>query len=141
MDPRTYFDGGFNCAESVLLALSECAGFAHACIPRVATGFGGGMRCGSVCGAVSGAVMAFGIKYGRMTAQETEKRDRVNKLTQELITRFQKEHKTVICLNLLGVDVGTEEGKKKYEEANLHQQCRDYVITAYRIALSLLAAE
>ena len=48
--------------ESLVQALElECS-----CVPRIATGFGGGMgRCGEVCGAVTGAIMAIGMVLGR----------------------------------------------------------------------------
>lgn len=145
MDPLTYFDNGFNCAESVLLALSEDLGVASECececIPKVATGFGGGMKTGSVCGAVSGAVIAFGLKYGRTHANEVEKRARVYQLVQEFMTQFKKKHKTIVCSELLGVNVHTEEGIRKYREEPLHVKCQNYVTTAVQIARTLLVAE
>jgi len=54
------FNMGYNCAESVLLAVSEANGAtrqrAQSLIPRIATGFGGGIaRNGDVCGALVGA--------------------------------------------------------------------------------------
>ena len=47
------FHGGFCCSESVLLALTERLGLQSELVPRIATGFCGGMaHAGSVCGAV-----------------------------------------------------------------------------------------
>ena len=141
MDPLEYFNNGFNCAEAVLLALSDCLGLTSDCIPKVATGFGGGMKTGSVCGAVSGALMAFGLKHGRTHAREVEKRNTVYQLVQEFVRQFEKEHTTIVCQTLLGVNVQTEEGRKKYREENLRLKCQDYVTTAFQIARTLLAAE
>jgi len=68
----SYFSSGYNCAESTLLAIAKGALGINSClIPKIATGFGGGIsRQGHVCGAVSGAVMGFGLKYGRNTPEE-----------------------------------------------------------------------
>jgi C_GCAxxG_C_C family probable redox protein len=56
---------GYNCAQSVLLALHlhmDING-ENSLIPKIAAGFGGGIgRCGSVCGALTGSIMAVGIK-------------------------------------------------------------------------------
>ncbi|MCW4055801.1 MAG: C-GCAxxG-C-C family protein, partial [Candidatus Bathyarchaeota archaeon] len=60
-----YFRGGYNCAQSVLLAMQEHYGTKSDVIPKIASAFGGGVgRCGSVCGALTGAVMTIGMKHG-----------------------------------------------------------------------------
>lgn len=138
MKALNYFDSDYNCAESVLLALSDYTGIRCECIPAVAAGFGSGMRTGSVCGAVTGALMGIGLKYGRT---DMKARDRVTQLVKTFMEQFQKEHNTVVCRELLGVDVTTEEGIQYYKKANLHTQCQNYVTTAFQIAKTLLAPE
>ena len=67
-DAKLHFNSGLNCAESVLLTLSgRLAGKnSVSIIPRIATGFGGGVgRNGDICGALSGAVIAIGLALGR----------------------------------------------------------------------------
>lgn len=142
-DPVKLFDSGFNCAESVLLALSECTALNSAsdCIPRVATGFGGGMRTGNICGAVSGAVIGLGLYYGRTTSEETEKRDQTYRNVEEFVKQFQEIHGTIICKELLGIDVSTKEGKTHYKKCNLHQKCQAFCTTAFQIARTLLPPE
>lgn len=56
-----YHTNGCNCAQSVLMALQNETGLDEDTSRRVATGFGGGVRCGEICGSISGAVMAFGL--------------------------------------------------------------------------------
>ncbi|KYK33824.1 MAG: C_GCAxxG_C_C family protein [Theionarchaea archaeon] len=141
MDASEYSESGYNCAESVLLGLSDFLNEPCDCIPRIATGFGGGMKTGSVCGAVSGAVIAIGLHYGRKTAQDTEKRDLCYERVQEFLSAFKREHQTIICRDLLGVDITTEEGRTQYKKGNLHKKCESCVATAFRIARTLLAAE
>ena len=139
--PLKYFGSGFNCAESVLLALSDSFDISSDCIPRVATGFGGGMKTGEVCGAVSGAIIAFGLVHGRMSAEDAARRNHVYQLVQEFVKRFQEEHSSIVCRKLLGVDLQTEEGRNQYRRNNLNKKCQSFVATAFQIASTLLAAE
>lgn len=54
------------CAESVLLGVAEGLNITSPLIPRMASGFCGGMsRTGGTCGAVSGGIMALGLIFGR----------------------------------------------------------------------------
>ena len=56
----------------MLLALAEQQGIRSDVIPRIATGFCGGMsRTGNLCGAVSGGVMGLGLALGRHTPQDS----------------------------------------------------------------------
>ena len=60
------FESGFYCAESVLLAIAEATGIQSDFIPKIATGFCGGIsRTCSVCGAATGAIMAINLFTGR----------------------------------------------------------------------------
>jgi C_GCAxxG_C_C family probable redox protein len=69
-------------------------------IPKIATGFGGGIgRCGSVCRALTGGVMAVGIKYGANEAG-LDKRAKAYTNAQELYKQFEKEHGSVLCIDL-----------------------------------------
>lgn len=54
-------DRHYNCAQSVVIPFSEDAGLDEEMAYKVAAGFGGGMRTGSVCGAITGGIMALGI--------------------------------------------------------------------------------
>ncbi len=138
MKALNYFNSGYNCAESVLLALSDYTGIHCECIPAIAAGFGGGMKTGNVCGAVTGALMGIGLIHG---GTDTNARNKVNTLVTTFMEQFQKEHNTVVCRELLGVDVMTKEGIQYYKKANLHTQCENYVTTAFQIAKTLLFPE
>lgn len=49
---------GYNCAQCVLLCNTKGRRKLYA---KLASGFGGGARCGEICGAASGAVMVLGL--------------------------------------------------------------------------------
>ena len=126
----------FNCCESVLIRIDgviPLPGF-DPNVMRIASAFGGGVGgWGSVCGAASGAAMAYGLIHGS-EGNETyddyqEKRKHTRDRIQEFMAAFEGEFGTVKCLDLLGVDFRTEEGRKRYEELRKQGvfRCQEYV--------------
>ncbi len=97
------FKCGYNCAQSVLLALLEHIEpelNKNELIPKIASGFGSGFGgCGSVCGALVGGVMAVGVKYGSNDA-DPKKRVKVYEASRTLYHGFEKQHSSVICSTL-----------------------------------------
>ena len=124
---RSFASKRYLCSESVLLAVSIWLDIQSELIPKIATGFGAGIGgCGSVCGAVSGGVMALGLRFGRNEVKETTVRPYW--FARELLERFEKEFGSVICRELTGCDLTTEEGRKKYAEERLWDtECRRYI--------------
>lgn len=135
----SYFRIGYNCAESVLLAIAKDA-LEIDCdlIPKIATGFGGGIsRQGYVCGAVSGAVMGFGLKYGRNSPEEL--RAKTYNRVVEFCKQFQKMFGSIVCKELSGCDLSTIEGIRKFREENVHEQRCHYLVSgAIEIFMSLI---
>ena len=98
----SYFDQGNNCAEAVLLALSEELGMASRVTPGIATGFGGGFgRNGFVCGAVSAGTIIIGLKG------EGKEKKLVYPLVDKFISEFKSRFGSANCCDLMGVDLKT----------------------------------
>jgi len=117
---RAYFESGLYCAESVLKAIADDGGISSKQIPRIATGFCGGMALtGGVCGALTGGIMALGLLYGRDSGAES--RDRVYDRTQRLIEAFEHRFGSTNCTILLGCDISTPEGLATFESKGLAQ--------------------
>lgn len=136
---RSYFGSGYNCAESVLLAITEdVLEMKHDLIPRIATGFGGGIsRQGYVCGAVSGAIMGFGLKYGRSSPEEL--RAKTYNRVVEFFRQFREKHGSIVCKELCGCDLSTIEGIRKFREENVHiEKCTKFVSNALEIFTVLI---
>jgi len=110
------FNSGFNCAESVLLAVRnqfESAG-GDSIIPRVATGFGGGIgRNGDVCGALAGGVMAIGLALGRDNAEQS--REPCYPAVDRLYNEFKTKFGSCECRELTNTNLKTPEGTTAYE--------------------------
>lgn len=135
----SYFRSGYNCAESVLLAIAKDAlEMKNGLIPKIATGFGGGIsRQGYVCGAVSGAVMGFGLKYGRNSPEEL-RAGTYNRVV-EFFRQFQEKHGSVVCKELSGCDLSTIEGIRRFREENVHgEKCSNFVSSAIEIFIGLI---
>jgi C_GCAxxG_C_C family probable redox protein len=131
---------GCNCAQSVLRVFSKGLGCDESCALKIATGFGGGMgRTGGTCGAVTGAFMVLGLARGMRNAGDVDAKEETYALVREFSQRFAKDHETLLCRELLGVDLGTPEGQKKAREQGLFaSRCNGYIGDAVRILEEML---
>jgi len=93
---------GFNCAQSVLLSMSDVTGLDEKTAAAVACGFGLGAGCRELCGALSGAVMAAGLKYG------AENRARVNAADREIVAAFREKFGAVRCEDLKAAGISCD---------------------------------
>ena len=88
---------------------------------RVAGAFGGGMgRRGETCGAVTGAFMVIGLKHGKTKADDDEAREKTYELVNEFVRRFRERNRTILCRELLGHDLSTEEGREAVADQDLY---------------------
>jgi C_GCAxxG_C_C family probable redox protein len=107
------FKEGFNCAQSVFTAFSHRFGIDEDTAKRISAGLGGGVgRMREVCGAVSGAAMVIGSLVAATEGHDAEGKQKNYELVQEFAKRFTEENGTVICRELLGLDVANEKSPK-----------------------------
>ncbi|MCE5315045.1 MAG: C-GCAxxG-C-C family protein [Armatimonadota bacterium] len=135
-----HFKSKLNCAESVLLGVTEACGIKCNCAPRIATGFGGGVGgCGEICGALVGAVMALGLKFGRERGDDIESKSATGAKVDDLVDAFRKEFGVVRCIELTECDMRTPEGRQKAKELDLHGGlCQKFVEFAANEAAKLI---
>jgi C_GCAxxG_C_C family probable redox protein len=109
-------------------------------IPKIATGFCGGISrtCG-MCGAVSGAIMAINLFYGRGVPDESVETSYIT--VRKLIDLFESKFGSTNCKQLIGCDLGTEEGRNTFRSNNLIENCRNYTEEATRMAMSIIEEE
>ncbi len=134
---REYLESGYWCAESVLLAVAEAKGVQSDLIPKIATGFCSGMaRTNGQCGALSGGILSIGMLTGRSLpgGPVNETYSRVIKLRQD----FEAQFGSTGCSELLGLDLGTEEGLQKYHAENMREHCLEYTQATTRMVMALL---
>jgi C_GCAxxG_C_C family probable redox protein len=107
---------------------------------RVAGAFGGGMaRLGETCGALTGGFMVIGLNHGKTTADDDDAREKTYALAQELAKRFKERNGMILCRELLGHDLSTEEGRAAVAEQNLFvTRCPKFVRDAAEILEEIL---
>jgi C_GCAxxG_C_C family probable redox protein len=121
-DAVSYFNEGFNCAESVAKALCEALMLGGRNAVKSATPFGGGIAGkGYLCGAVSGAMIALGLSKGRVSSKED--RSPCNKVAQRFVQDFLNEFSSVSCRDIIGVDLNSAEGRKKHKDHLRNEKC------------------
>lgn len=99
-----YFDSGYNCCESVVLAVCDQLGIDKEMPLKIATPFGSGMsRNGSNCGALSAAFICAGAKNGRSSSEDS--RDPSYLPSDVIFNKFKEKYKTLACAELTGLNL------------------------------------
>lgn len=134
---RMFGADGLFCAESVLTAVAGETGIASALIPRIATGFCGGMaHTQGMCGAVTGGIMALGILYGRDNAGQTQ--EVVYEKVQRFLGAFEQEYASLNCCELIGCDLGKKADRQAFAAKGLMDKCRQFTGCAARLVAELV---
>ncbi len=107
---------------------------------KVAGTFGAGLaRTGLVCGAVTGSLMVIGLQRSKTRQGDDDSREFAYSRAQEFMEQFVGRNRSLLCRDLLGVDVSTPEGMAKVRTENLFAKiCPKYVKDAAEILEGLL---
>lgn len=132
-DAVQLFDQGYMCSQAVFAAFSEKYNLSKEQALKIGACFGSGMRKGEVCGACTGALMVLGLKYG-------ENKQKSNEVCEKFLDEFKNENGSIICRDLLGCDIGTDEGVKYAKENNLFKDlCPKMVESAAKIVNEIIS--
>lgn len=134
------FAGGCNCAQSIFSTYAEQLGLAKETALKVSGAFGGGMaRTASTCGAVTGALMVIGLRYASPDPADDAARQKTYTFARDFLDQFRERHSALSCRDLLGCDIGTAEGKAKFDERNLRDShCKQFITSATEILDELI---
>ncbi len=135
-----YFEEGWSCSQAVLAAFSEALGLAKENAFKIAQAFGGGMaRMGQTCGAVTGSLMVIGLKYGRKHPGDGQAKEKTYALSREFMSQFKARHGSLVCRELIGFDLSTDEGHKLATEKGVFKSlCPCFVRNAAALLEKLL---
>ena len=132
-----FHEKGLNCGQAVLLAFTDVTGLTEQQSMAVASGFGGGMRCGGVCGVVSAAAVVLGMAYPATLENGPEGKKRSTQLTQEFQRRFTERFRKLDCRDLLAEkDIA---GTPAAQELGVTQHCRLLVVSGAELLSDMLA--
>lgn len=99
-----FFENGYNCAQSVLLAYAGRYGIDELTAMKMASSFGGGMgRMREVCGAVTGMLMVLGLEYPFTDTTDRQSKNRNYQVVQECMNEFKTNTGSFICADLLNL--------------------------------------
>jgi C_GCAxxG_C_C family probable redox protein len=133
-------EAGFSCAQAVLFALGPELGLDEKIALKVSGAFGGGMaHMAETCGAVTGAFMVIGLKYGMTESGNQDDKDKTYETVHEFVRRFKERNGSIICRDLLGVDLSKPGGDDQASAQNLYEEkCTNYVRDAVEILNDIL---
>lgn len=135
-----YRNTEFNCAQSVFAEFAPQFGMDRDTAMKVACGLGSGMgRSGNICGAISGGMLVLGLKYGMTDPDSPEDKKLTYQKVCELLDKVIAKQKFTNCTDLMGVDIGTEEGLQEAKDKDLSNKvCSKIVGDVARILEELL---
>ena len=133
------FLAGNGCSQAVLTHYCEQLGLDEATALKISSGFPAGMQMAGVCGAVSGAYMVLGLKFADGDSATSAGRRKVYEKVAEFIHRFKERNTAPTCIELLGCDITTPEGKEIAKRDNLFKTaCPKFIDDAVQILESII---
>lgn len=133
---KNLFLEGYNCAQAVFAAFCDVTGMEMKTALQLASSFGGGMgKLREVCGAVSGMFLVAGALYGYDGPKDAEGKNAHYARIQALAAGFQAENQSIVCRELLGLDVKKESPIASERTKAYYQKrpCAELVASAARI--------
>ena len=128
------FLGGYNCAQSVVVAFSDLTGLDKDFSAKFASSFGGGMgRMREVCGAVSGMLMVAGLLYGYDTPGDDASKKAQYETIQALSAQFREQVGSIVCREILKNPPSDPNPSPRTAEYYAQRPCARMVLLAGQI--------
>ena len=138
---RARLNEGWNCAQSMMLAMEETLGLACPDVVKAATGFGGGVgNMGYTCGAFAGGVLTLGLLYGRDRLEQHEEKEFTYTVCAEWKRRFEEHHGSCNCRDILKVDLSDPETRSRYwASGDNRDRCANHTVgRSAQLAMKLI---
>lgn len=136
------FVEGYNCAQCMMLAFDDILTIDLDTALKIASPFGGGMgRLREVCGSVSGMFMVLGFVKGYSESGDYAGKKELYEHIQELARRYEEANGSIICRDLLGLNVKKEDAvpEQRTEEYYKKRPCAEKIGSAAEILEQYLA--
>jgi C_GCAxxG_C_C family probable redox protein len=132
-----------SCCTGVLAAYAPELGMEKNLAAGVGRGMAGGIGgLGNVCGAVSGAIMVIGLKTtNEDNIHDMEAGFKTMEAVREFISRFEEQHSSIKCRELIGHDISTREKSAVAMKENAFANCPQFVESAVTILDNILSSE
>ena len=134
-----YFDQGYACSQSILLAFAPEFNLDENTAKLISSTFGGGMgRLRQKCGAVTGGFMVLGLAYGNTNPTDMKTKLASYEKVRELNRRVEDIYGTSSCLELLKMRVTEQQIAERKHHAIV---CRKVVADVAGILFEMLEPE
>ena len=133
------FDGGYNCAQTVLSAFADTLDGDGDWAKKIAEGFGEEVgRLRSTCGVATGSFMVLGLLVSEKHSTDGKGKELIYKLLRRFSNSFTDEYGAIDCKSITKCDLNTEEGRKKAIETKVFDKvCKNCVLSSIRIVKEL----
>jgi C_GCAxxG_C_C family probable redox protein len=106
----SFFDEGYACSQSILLAFGRHFDLDERTAKRIASTFGGGMgRLRQTCGAVTGGFMVLGLAFGNENPKDMETKLDAYRKVRAMDQHVREIYGTTVCKELLQKHVSQEQ--------------------------------
>ena len=132
-----------SCCTGVLAAYAPELGMEKDLAAGAGRGMAGGIGgLGNVCGAVSGAVLVIGLKTtNENNIHDMEAGYKTMETVREFVARFEEQHSSIKCRELIGHDISTWEKSEAAMKENAFANCPRFVESAVTILDDILSSE
>lgn len=128
-----YFEGGYNCAQSVAAAFGDVTGISPEQAAKMVSAFGGGMgRMREVCGAVSGMFFVLSTLYGYEKPDPAAQKA-LYATVQETAEKFRQQAGSIICREILKNPPSDPKPTPRTESFYTQRPCTRMVVLAAEI--------
>jgi len=125
---RELQSAGFNCAQRTLYIFADECGLDKDLALKITGGLGSGMQQGEVCGAITGAIMVLSLKYGYTEGSDLISKENIRNIVQRFNAGFKEKHGTLICKELIGIDLSIKENLEKARQTGMFKAiCAEFV--------------
>lgn len=95
---KYYFEGNYNCAETILRAANEYYALGLHDRDMILVGaYGAGIQCGNTCGAILSAAAVLSMKYVEAKAHESKD---IRAVVTKLMQKFNAKYKSTLCKDI-----------------------------------------
>lgn len=117
-----YFNSGYNCCESAVMAVCDYLGVDREIPQKISTPFGSGMsKNGSNCGALNAAFICMGLVGGRKSSEDS--RDTSYLPADRIFGKFKEKYGSACCYDIIGVNLKNSEEAEKDKEKRHNELC------------------
>ena len=121
------YQEGYTCSQAVFATYADLFDIPWEQALKLSAPFGGGVGgLRQLCGSVSGMTLIAGLYNGMTQPGDKAARKSNFDIVKHLAVRFEKEHGSIRCGQLLGLEPGLPEGYRK-------KPCAEYVRTCARL--------